>query len=445
MPKHVAIIGNGVAGVTAARFIRKLSDYRITMISGESEHFFSRPALMYLFMGHMSWKDVKPYEDWFWQKNRIDLVQDWVTRIDTRAKTLHLRDGQPLSYDVLIIATGARSHFIGWEGEDLEGVQGLVSLQDLNQLEARARHINRAVVVGGGLIGIELAEMLHTRNIPVTFLVREASFFDIVLPPEESEIINRAIRAHHIDLRLGTEVDALLGDAAGNVRAVRTNHGEEIPCEFVGITIGVTPNIDVVRDAGIETNRGVLVDALLQTNVPDVYAIGDCNEFREDGIGHRRADLLWYTAREHGKAVAKTICGHPTRYDRGVFFNSAKFLNVEWQTYGQVPPVLPEGEQTLVWQDPPTSRLVRINYDAASRCVRGFNLMNVRFRHDVCERWLLEERPVEYVLENLRDANFDPEFFRSYEEAFVAQYNRQQPHAAVQLKPRASLFQRLFA
>ncbi len=443
MSKHVVIIGNGVAGVTAARFIRKLSDFRITIISEESAHFFSRPALMYLFMGHMTWKDVKPYEDGFWEKNRIDLVHDRVEKIDTQAKKLHFRQQQPLSYDVLILATGAQSRFIGWEGEQLEGVQGMVSLEDLNQLEQQAAHIKRAVVIGGGLIGIELAEMLHTRQIPVTFLVREASFFDIVLPPEESEIVNDAIRAHHIDLRLQTETDVILG--SDTVEGVRTNTGEEIPCDFVGITIGVTPNINLVKDSPIETNRGVLVDALLQTNVPDVYAIGDCNEFREDGIGHRRVDLLWYTAREHGKAVAKTICGHPTRYDRGVFFNSAKFFNVEWQTYGQVPAKLPDGVATLVWQDKTVPRLIRMNYNKADHIVLGFNTLNIRLRHDVCEQWLLEERPLDYVLKHLRAANFDPEFFRSYEEALLYQFNQQNPERPVQLKPRPSLLQRLFS
>ena len=196
MTKHVAIIGNGIAGITAARFIRKMSDYRITVISTESDHLYSRPALMYIYMGHMTYKDTKPYEDGFWAKNRINLVRDYVEDIDTEGKRLHLRALPPISYDVLLIATGSASNKFGWPGQDLAGVQGLYGLQDLEQMEASTPGIDRAVVVGGGLIGIEMAEMLHTRQIPVTFLVREQGYMDYILPPEEAEMVNREIREH---------------------------------------------------------------------------------------------------------------------------------------------------------------------------------------------------------------------------------------------------------
>ena len=95
--EHVVIIGNGIAGVTAARHIRKLSDKKITIISSEASHFFSRTALMYVYMGHMRWKDIEPYEPHFWKKNRIDLIQDYVTRVHTKEKKLDLEKGQPIS------------------------------------------------------------------------------------------------------------------------------------------------------------------------------------------------------------------------------------------------------------------------------------------------------------------------------------------------------------
>ena len=102
MSKHVVIIGNGIAGVTAARFIRKLSDFRITMISAETDHFYARTALMYIYMGHLRYRDTKPYEDDFWSKNRIDLVRGYVTRIDTDNKEVHVGGGRALGYDVLL-------------------------------------------------------------------------------------------------------------------------------------------------------------------------------------------------------------------------------------------------------------------------------------------------------------------------------------------------------
>ncbi len=423
MSKHVVIIGNGIAGVTAARFIRKLSDFRITMISAETDHFYARTALMYIYMGHLRYRDTKPYEDDFWSKNRIDLVRGYVTQIDTDNKEVHVGGGRALDYDVLLIATGSHSNTFGWPGEDLDGVQSLYGIPDLVTMERWTDGIRRAVVVGGGLIGIEMAEMLHTRHVPVTFLVREQGYMDYLLPPEESEMINADIREHHIDLRLATELKAILPDESGRARTVVTHDGEEIPCQFVGLTVGVHSNIDVASESKVATYRGVLVDAFFETNIPDVYAAGDCVEFQIDGIGHRRIEQLWYSGRKHGKAVAQTICGRRAPYDRGVFFNSAKFFTVEYQTYGDIKPKPEAGTETVVWQEVKQKKLVRVNYAAADGRVLGFNLFGVRYRQDVCERWILEGRSIDYVLQHLRQANFDPEFHRRYEHAVVQAYN----------------------
>ena len=131
--EHIVIIGNGISGVTLARHIRKNSDKRITIISAESDHFFSRTALMYVYMGHMRWEDIKPYEDWFWEKNRIELKNAYVEKVDTTAKTLYFAQGETLLYDKLVIATGSTTASFGWPGLDLKGVQGLVTKQDLEE------------------------------------------------------------------------------------------------------------------------------------------------------------------------------------------------------------------------------------------------------------------------------------------------------------------------
>src|SRR5690606_447437 len=207
--EHIVIIGNGISDVTADRHIRKLYDKKITIISAESDYFFSRTALMYVYMGHMTFEHTKPYEDWFWKKNRIALKKGFVKTIETDTKTLHFAEGDTLKYDKLIIATGSKPNTFGWKGQDLKGVQGLYTKQDLENLEIYAPNnevCKRAVIVGGGLIGIELAEMLNSRNIPVTFLVRESSFWNSVLPEGESQMINRHIKNHHIDLRLASNL-----------------------------------------------------------------------------------------------------------------------------------------------------------------------------------------------------------------------------------------------
>ncbi|MBT8311537.1 MAG: NAD(P)/FAD-dependent oxidoreductase, partial [Flavobacteriaceae bacterium] len=237
--EHIIIIGNGIAGVTAARHIRKLSDKQITIISAETDYFFSRTALMYVYMGHMKFEHIKPYEDGFWAKNRINLIRGFVTGIDPAKKELTVGNSRIFQYDKLIIATGSKPNKFGWPGQDLHGVQGLYSKQDLDLLEVNAPNnkvCRRAVIVGGGLIGIELAEMLSTRNIPVTFLVREKNFWDGILPQGEAQMINEHIREHHIDLRLETNLVEILSDDNGRARAVVTDKGETIACDLVGLT-----------------------------------------------------------------------------------------------------------------------------------------------------------------------------------------------------------------
>lgn len=440
----LVIIGNGIAGITAARHVRKFdSDARITVISDESDHFYSRTALMYIYMGHMTYGHTKPYEDRFWPENRIDLVRDYVERIDTDARTLHLRSGKQMEYDKLLVATGSKPRLAGWPGEHLGGVQGLYGLQDLERMEADTEGVRHAVVVGGGLIGVEMAEMLHTRGIHVTFLVREASYMSRILPPEESAMVNREIRRHGIDLRLETELKEILDDGYGNACGVVTTDGEELPAQFVGLTIGVTPNIGFLDESGIETDRGVLVNRHFETNVPDVYAAGDCVQHREPLPERRAVEQLWYTGRIHGATVAHTICGRRRAYDPGVFFNSAKFFDIEYQTYGRIDPELQDGEGTFYWEHPDGERSVRINYEdaaggngvAATRVV-GVNVMGLRHRQVAWERWIGEGASLDHVIAHLGAANFDPEFFDKHEADIVAAYNHEHPQHPVDLKQK---------
>jgi len=417
--EHIVIIGNGVAGITAARHIRKLSDKKITIISAETEFFFSRTALMYVYMGHMKWDHLKPYEDWFWKKNRLELKTGYVSRVNPEANELEFDSGEKMGYDKLIIASGSISNKFGWPGQDLKGVQGLYSKQDLDLLEENAPNnkvCKRAVIVGGGLIGIEMAEMLRTREIPVTFLVRESSFWDIVLPPGESDLINRHIREHHIDLRLNANLKEILADENGRVRAVvLAETGEEIECTVVGLTPGVSPNIKFLKDSGIELGRGIKVNRNLETNFKNIYAIGDCAE-QHEAIGNRRPiEAVWYTARMMGEVVAQTICDNPMKYNPGNWFNSAKFLDIEYQTYGWVFPEPGDGEAHFYWEHKNGKKCITISYEKASRKFLGINNFGIRMRHEVFDRWLNEVKSVDHVMENLREANFDPEFFDRHE------------------------------
>ncbi|MDX1419141.1 MAG: FAD-dependent oxidoreductase [Rubricoccaceae bacterium] len=438
---HLVIIGNGIAGVTCARYVRRRQpDARITVVSDESDHHWARTAAMYIYMGVLTYEQTKPYEDRFWAENRIALVRDRVERVDPAAKRLGLRDGAPLSYDALLIAAGSRPTYYDWPGQDLAGVQGLYGVGDLATMEGATMDgddpIARAVVVGGGLIGVEMAEMLRTRGIGVTFLVRERSYLQRVLPEPEGRMAEREIRRHGVDLRMETELREILPDADGRARAVVTTGGEEVPCRFVGLATGVTPNVGFLDGSGIETARGVLVDRHFRTSAPGVYAAGDCAEFRDPLPGRRAVEQLWYTGRIHGATVAHTICGEPRAYAPGLFFNSAKFFDVEYQTYGRIDPEPPEGEATLHWEAPEGRRLLRLQYEAeGARRVVGFNLMGVRYRHAVCADWIRAGVGVEAVLTDLGAANFDPEFIAQCEGALVDAYNARHG-AAVRLQTR---------
>ncbi len=428
--EHIVIIGNGISGVTAARHIRKLSDKKITIISAETDYFFSRTALMYVYMGHMKFEHTQPYENWFWKKNRINLVKGFVEQIKHNTKTLLLSNSEEIQYDKLIIATGSKPNKFGWPGQDLNHVQGLYSKQDLDALEANAPNnkvCKRAVIVGGGLIGIEMAEMLRSRNIPVTFLVRESSFWNGVLPDGESQLINEHILEHHIDLRLETNLVEILADENGKARAVTTDKGDTIDCDIVGLTAGVSPNVNFLKESGIEIGRGVKVNRLLETNIKDIYAIGDCAE-QHEAIGNRRPiEAVWYTGRMMGETVAQTICGNPTEYKPGHWFNSAKFLDLEYQTYGWVfsNKGKKEYEQHFHWRHSSEKICVTIAFHKETKKFLGINTFGIRMRHEIFDRWLTENRTIEYVLEYLKDANFDPEFYTQYEKEIVAKFNRE--------------------
>ena len=437
----VAIIGNGIAGITAARWIRKLDDKAdITVISEEGDYFFSRTALMYIYMGHMRLRDTQPYENWFWEKNRINLLRGCVESVDFDNKSLKIKEKADFTYDKLIIATGSKSNKFGWAGQDLDGVHGLYNLQDLDAMERHSTTgIQKAVVVGGGLIGIEMVEMFHSRHIPVTFLVRENDFWDNILPIEESKMINRHIFEHGIDLRLKTELDAILDDNNdGKVDALQIKNGEKLTCQFVGLTVGVSPNIDFLKNTPLSIGRGIKVNAYLETNQKDVYAIGDCAEIVSPQEGRRPIEAIWYTGKMMGETVAYNIVGKPVKYNPGIWFNSAKFFDIEYQVYGDIRASKPDEHETIYWEHKDGKHAIRINFDKNTEGVVGFNLMGVRYRHEVCEKWIKDATPIETVLQNLGLANFDPEFYKEYEQEVVDIYNKK-CNKNLQLKTKRGL------
>lgn len=278
--KHI-IIGNGVAGITAAREIRMLDDTaEIVVISDESNFFYSRTALMYIFSGDLEAKDTEPYERYFYKKNRIQLVKDRITSINYSKKELKGTNNPSYSYDKLLIATGSTPRLMDWAGKDLKGVCTFYSFQDLEYLQKLAITTQEAVIVGGGLIGIEMVEILLKKGIKVHYLVRGPIYFPPALSLEESDMVVAHMRSHGVNVILDDELESIQGPE-GKISGITTKKELTLPCQITGIAIGVTPNIRFLKSTDLDIKRGILVNQNLSTNQPDVWAAGDCTELTD--------------------------------------------------------------------------------------------------------------------------------------------------------------------
>ncbi|MEO7767296.1 MAG: FAD-dependent oxidoreductase [Ferruginibacter sp.] len=437
--RKIVIIGNGISGITCARKIRKKCSDKITVISGETEHFFARTALMYIYMGHMKYEHTKPYEDFFWAKNRITLLKEYVSQVDTENKTLLTRHNKTISFDILIIASGSITKKFNWPGQHLKGVICLYSYQDLQEIEERTKNIRNAVIVGGGLIGIELAEMLHSRGIEVTMLVKEKYYWNSILPQTDAELVGHHIEKHGIKVLYETGLKEIIGDINGNVLKVITTKGETIQSPVIGITTGVTPNISFMADSGIEVDKGVLINNYFETNIADVYAIGDCAQFKEPVNGRKAIEQVWYTGRMHGETLAQTIAVKKTSYNPGHWFNSAKFLDLEYQTYGTVLSKLRNDENFFHWKHPKKEIAFTAVYHSSTKRFIGVNTFGLKLRHECLDKWLKDAVTIDFILINLNAAIFDKEFSKNYAMEVIKLYN-QQTGATIQLKTKSSTF-----
>ncbi len=417
------IIGNGIAGATAAIRLRELTEEPITMISSETRHFYSRTALMYIFMGQLRYKDTKPYEDDFWQQQKIDLVYDHATEIDPDSQTIKMKDGKQLKYDSLLLATGSVSRKGNWKGENLHGIHNLYNIQDLKKIESATNGITHAVVAGGGLIGIELCEMLHYKGIHVTFLVRESFFMGNLLSEQESQIIEDHIRSFGIELMKNCEVSSFRGDQKQNLRSVELSNGQVIDTQFAGITIGVEPNISLLKGTSIQTNRGIQVDEHLRTNVEGIFAAGDCAELISPMKGRKAIEPVWYTGKLMGEIAARNMTGLKTAYDPGHWFNSAKFFHLEYQVYGWIPSSDAVGHSSFFWKTKDSKRCIKAHYNSATGIVTGCNFIGLRARQAVCEDAFNQGIHIDEFIKNIDRVLFDQEFTRDHPASIKKHYD----------------------
>jgi NADPH-dependent 2,4-dienoyl-CoA reductase/sulfur reductase-like enzyme len=416
---HYAILGNGVAGIEAALGLRaRDAAARITLVSAEHDHFFSRPALMYVFAGQTSLRDAEPYDRELYARMRFERRSGRVASVDAAAHALVFEDGSRLVYDKLLLAAGSKGRPAPWPGAEGDGVHYFVTLGDLEALDRAAQPGLGAAVVGGGLIGVEVAEILHDRGLHVTFAIREGWYFPAALDAAESALVAEHMRNHGVDVRTGATVDRVLRGDDGRVRGVRLAGGDEIEAALVVASIGVVPNTGFLAGGAVlvAANGAIETDDALRTSAPDVWAAGDCaNVTWFDGS--RRPEQLWYTARDQGRVAARSMLGDEVTYRRGTWYNSAKFFDLEWTTVGRVPATVgPDGAPAPAlpgyrsWFQRVPRRLESQRIVVQDDQVVGFNMLGSRWDHEPLVEWIHERRPLEWVLEHLGEAQFDEEF-----------------------------------
>jgi len=421
---HIVIIGNGISGVSVAKSLREYSDAEITIVSSESMSFFSRPALMYVFMGKMRFKDILPFPSDYWVKNKIKKVYGAVKEIDAENQTIALDNGGVLSYDKLVLALGSQPKSLGLGEFNLEGIQGFYSLQDVEKLQDSANKVKHASIIGGGLIGVELAEMFVSRGISFTFWVREKWFGSNFLPQEEAKIVTNHLTSKNINIKFEREIIGFEADDSNMVKSVESQSGEKVDSDLVCVCIGVEPKVDWLKSTDVQTRAGVLVNAYLQTNIPSIYAVGDCVECINPVHGRKSIETLWYTGRLMGEYLGKNILQvNPPPYEPGIYFNSAKFFDLEYQVYGDVPTSFPESYGTVFWKHPTKDKSIRLVFNATNKEFIGCCVLGIRFRQEVCEKWIKEKWKISEVLPLLSEANFDSEFSTRHERELLDIYN----------------------
>lgn len=421
---HIVIIGNGISGVSVAKSLREYSDAEITIVSSESMSFFSRPALMYVFMGKMRFKDILPFPSDYWVKNKIKKVYGAVKEIDAENQTIVLDNGNVLSYDKLVLALGSQPKSLGLGEFNLEGIQGFYSLQDVEKLQDSADKIKHASIIGGGLIGVELAEMFVSRGISFTFWVREKWFGSNFLPQEEAKIVTNHLISKNVNIKFEREIIGFKADDSNMVKSVESQSGEKVDSDLVCVCIGVEPKVDWLKSTDVQTRAGVLVNAYLQTNIPSIYAVGDCVECINPVHGRKSIETLWYTGRLMGEYLGKNILQvNPQPYEPGIYFNSAKFFDLEYQVYGDVPTSFPDSYGTVFWKHPTKDKSIRLVFNATNDEFIGCCVLGIRFRQEVCEKWIKEKWKISEILPLLSEANFDSEFSTRYERELLDIYN----------------------
>jgi len=333
------IIGNGIAGYYAADSIRKRNvEAVIQLISSEKVLTYYRPQLSDYLTSDISDKHffVSPKE-WY-EKNNIEVtLGSRVETIDAANKKLVLDNKEEIIYDKLILATGARNFIPPMKGFDKQGVFSIRDLEDAKMVKEEIKTSKNAVVIGGGLLGLEAAWEMKEAGLNVTVVELAPSLLSIQLDEKGSKLFEKSVQEVGITALTGEAADEILGDS--KVTGLRLKSGKELPADLIVFSVGIRSNINLAQSAGIEVNRGIIVNEKMETNIKDIYACGDCAELSGRVYG------TWPAASEMGKTAGAIAAGEETIFKS--FVNSVIFNSMNTQIFS-VGDVKPEGQSTEV-------------------------------------------------------------------------------------------------
>jgi nitrite reductase (NADH) large subunit len=345
MRPALVVVGNGMAGMRTVEELLRLApgEYDITVFGAEPHGNYNRILLSPVLAGEKSVEEIMLHTRGWYRENGIALhAGDPVVRIDRRRRVVHSASGLAVRYDRLLLATGSRPFIVPVPGHELPGVIGFRDLRDVDTMLAAAGRGGRAVVIGGGLLGLEAASGLRRRGMEVTVVHATASLMNQQLDGQAAALLKATLERKGISILLGAQTSEILGN--GRVRAVRFAGGGEIPADLVVMAAGVRPDIALAQEAGLYCERAIVVDDTLQTYDPRIYAVGEC-------VQHRRATFglvapIWEQARVCAAHLAGA--GH-RRYVQQPTATRLKVTGIELFSAGDI--AGGEGSEELVLRD----------------------------------------------------------------------------------------------
>ncbi len=317
MKQKLVVIGNGMAGMRTVEELLAAApeQYQITVFGAEPHGNYNRILLSSVLAGEKSMGDILINDRQWYADNGIRLFAGGdkaVTRLDRGKKQVHAQDGTVADYDRLLIATGSNAVRPDLPGMDLDGVVSFRDIVDVETMLAYSQSHRHAVVLGGGLLGLEAANGLVQRGMSVTVIHNHAVLMNRQLDPAAAQLLQAALAERGINFKLAAKTEALLGDDNGHVQAVRFTDGSELPCDLFVTAIGVRPNIALAQAAGLYCERGIVVNDTLQSYDPSIYAVGECIQHRGDTFGlvaplFEQAKVCANHLSQHGMAQYLTL------------------------------------------------------------------------------------------------------------------------------------------